>query len=148
MFSGTFADLSFDGQAIEVDDGLATAVYLSLFTDRRAHEDDVPPTAPEDRRGWWGDAFPAVGGDRIGSRLWLLCREKQLLSVVARAKECAEESLQWMIEDGITKRVDVFAEISSPGTLGLSVTIVRPTFSVVQFRYFFAWASQTLKMAA
>lgn len=141
------ADLSFDGIGIETDDGLETACIISLFTDRRARTDDVVPGDQNDRRGHWGDALADEPGDRIGSRLWLLSREKQLQSVVVRAKEYAIEALQWIIDDGIATQIDVYAEISSPGVLGLLVTIYRPQKSEVDYRYQYAWEQQALRAA-
>lgn len=141
------ADLSFDGIGMTTDEGLETACIVSLFSDRRARPDDAVPGETDDRRGHWGDALVSVQGDRIGSRLWLLAREKQLPSVVGRAKEYARESLQWIIDDGIATQVDVYAEISAPGVLGLLVTIYRPQRSAVEFRYQYAWEQQALRAA-
>ena len=48
-----------------------TAVIISLFTDGLARSDDQHDGT--DRRGWWGDSGSEM---TIGSRLWLLNREK------------------------------------------------------------------------
>ena len=137
-----FGDLGGDWQVLAPglaeDDGLETAVIISLFTDRRAEGDDELP-AGDDRRGWWGDALAEVEGDRIGSRLWLLSREKQLPSVVARAREYALEALQWLLEDGVASTVDVTAEIVRQGVLGLSVEIRRPDQPAVRYRFEQFW---------
>ena len=66
------ADLAVNASgALAEDDGLQTAVVLSLFLDARARPDDG---AEGHRRGWVGVAFTPE--DRVGSRLWLLKREK------------------------------------------------------------------------
>jgi phage gp46-like protein len=134
-------DLALDGAALATDGGLATAVVVSLFSDRRARADDaLPDSADGDPRGWWGDLVPPVEGDRIGSRLWLLAREKQLPAVVARAKEYTEEALAWLIEDGIASRVEVSAEISRPGVLGLAIAIYRPGGGREEHRFSYIWS--------
>lgn len=143
-----FADLRFDGLALEEDAGLETAVVLSFFTDRRANPDDSLPGAPDDRRGWWGDAFPPVPLDRIGSRLWLLVREKQTHVVVQRAQEYGEEALQWLVDDGIASRVVVIAVIYAPGILGIHAAIHRPSADVIEYRYHYAWEAQSYRKAA
>ncbi len=101
-----------DEQDLESDNGLETAVIISLFSDRRAKKDDIlPDSNSTDRRGWWGDLVsPAVEGDQIGSRLWLLNREKTLESVLIRAKEYIEEGLLWMLEDGVVAKIEVETE--------------------------------------
>jgi phage gp46-like protein len=95
-----------------------TDIIASLFTDARAHDDDILPDGSTDKRGWWGDSF---SDKKIGSRLWLLSREKQLSSILKRAQEYAEESLQWMIKERLIKSVTVTATNPSNGVLMLTV---------------------------
>jgi len=135
------ADYALAGLGLEADEGLETAVILSLFTDRRAEPDDVIPDGTDDRRGWWADAWPTLSGDRIGSRLWLLHREKQLPGVLARAEEYAREALAWLIEDGVAERVEVVASIPRGGILGLAVSITRPRSPTVQYRFDAFWGN-------
>lgn len=59
------ADFVLSGGVLSIDDGLRTAIIISLFTDARAADDDVLPQLGGDRRGWWGDAEPDVEGDQI-----------------------------------------------------------------------------------
>ena len=103
------------------DDPLIQAVLISLFSWRRSNEDDgveIPY-----RQGWWGDTF-ADSGDRIGSKLWLLRREKLTREVIARAKDYAEESLRWMVEDAVAKSVVVETERDAD-RLNMSVVVIR-----------------------
>jgi len=103
------------GQPV-MDDGLETAVIISLFTDRRARDDDeLPDPNNPDKRGWWGDLVAEVEDDQIGSRLWLLERSKTTPDVLVKAKEYAEEALDWLISDGIAKRGEVEVERQNPG---------------------------------
>lgn len=116
-------DMAIRNGDIATDDGLLTAVLVSLFTDRRANADDVIPNGTGDRRGCWTDAWPEVAGDLIGSRLWLLSREKQLPDVLQRAQTYAEEALAWLVEDGIAKSVSAPSEWVKPGVLGMLIDI-------------------------
>ncbi|WP_241085111.1 phage GP46 family protein [Candidatus Vondammii sp. HM_W22] len=58
IYNGT--ELTLDLTTLDVDlaanDGLHSAVLVSLFTDRRAANDDLLPSSALDRRGWWADA--------------------------------------------------------------------------------------------
>lgn len=119
------ADLSLLGVDLATDDGLRTAVIMSLFTDARARADDPLPD-DEARRGWWGDSLDAQGEPHIGSRLWLLSREKQLAKVLERARGYVEEALAWLVTDGVAKSVTVTVEIVRTGVLGFGVLIDRP----------------------
>ncbi|MGE4406035.1 phage GP46 family protein [Pseudomonas sp.] len=132
-------DMALAGADLSTDTGLATAVIISLFTDRRADAGDQIPDGTADRRGWWGDTYADEPGDRIGSKLWLLGREKQLAVTARRAEAFAREALQWLIEDGVARRVGVVAEWSAPGVLGLAIEIERPDGTPLTFRFSNLW---------
>lgn len=142
VFAGFNGDWLVEGPSLAQDDGLETAVVISLFSDRRAKPSDKLPGAADDRRGWWGDSFPTVTGDRIGSRLWLLSRSKQLQEVVSQARDFASESLKWLVDDGIARRVNVTAEVIRTGWLGLGIEIVRAGKPVAQYRFELFWKGQ------
>ena len=112
-------------------DPLVRAVIISLFTWRRAHDDDVLPNAGMSRMGWWGDSFPPVDNDRIGSRLWLLARSKLTDSTAQQAQDYAEEALQWLIDDGVAARVDVSATRQGISTLALTCTVLNRSGAVM-----------------
>ncbi|MGT2507918.1 phage GP46 family protein [Cupriavidus basilensis] len=88
------------------------------------------------RRGWWGDLLAARP---IGSRLWLLSREKQTAEVVRLAREYAEESLAWLVDDGVVRTAEVFTEIAASGVLGIRCSFTRPDGTAVTFQFDFAW---------
>ncbi|MEW6612713.1 MAG: phage GP46 family protein [Pseudomonadota bacterium] len=134
---GSRCDYQLAGGALAADHDIKTAVLISLFSDRRAEADDPLPDAAGSRRGWWGDALT---GRRLGSRLWLLSREKQLREVVNRAREYAEEALAWLVEEGVARRVRVSAEILQPGWIALTVLVERNGTAPARYRYEFAWA--------
>lgn len=119
LLNGKSADLS-DFEA----DELAQAVLISLFSWHKSADDDGVK-APN-RQGWWGDSFAQVKGARIGSRLWLLQRQKILPAVFRRAQAYAEESLQWLIDDKVVDRVEVTAERYGTDGLALVVVCYRP----------------------
>ncbi len=136
---GMRCDWLFAAPELATDDALETAVILSLFTDRLANADDALPDSTGQRRGWWGDSFADVDGDRIGSRLWLLAREKQLPAVLERARAYARESLAWMVEDGIARGVEVEAEFPRLGAIAIEATILRAIGGPVRFRFEAFW---------
>lgn len=105
------------------DDLLSRAVISSLFSWRRARDDDSIPA--ESRQGWWGDTFSPVSGDEWGSRLWLLTRENLTPDTLARAREYSLEALQWLIDDGVAARVEVDAEAVSQNAMGIAARIYR-----------------------
>jgi phage gp46-like protein len=97
-------DLALDGTDLAGDDTLASAVLVSLLSDRLAETHEVAPG--QDRLGWWADSY-ADNQHKTGSRLWLLDREKQLPSVVQRCKRYCDEALAWFITDGLASSIVV-----------------------------------------
>lgn len=123
--------------AFSLAGSLDRAVIISLFTDGRAGDEDPLPGAPyeTDRRGWWADAHAATEGDKIGSRLWLLAREKQTQGALNRAQEYATEALAWLERDGLVKTVTVTAENPRPGLLAVGVELTAPDGEVERWRF-------------
>jgi phage gp46-like protein len=141
-------DLVLAGQDLARDDGLASAVLVSLFTDRRADPEQLrADESKTDLRGWWGDFKPPVEGDQTGSLLWLLRREKQTRETLARARQYAEQALAWMIEDRIAKTVAVSTEYGGLGIMYIGVEITRPDSTRVRYQYDYEWAAQAAKAA-
>jgi phage gp46-like protein len=127
------------GPSLQSGDDLATAVLISLFTDRLALPSD--PTTDGDRRGWWGD----TGGDStqypIGSRLWLLDRVKGPEDVPQRAQDYAAEALQWLIDDGVVASFNITPQWVSPHRLDLAVIANRADGSRVAMNFPQVWTT-------
>ncbi|PKP89692.1 MAG: hypothetical protein CVT77_17235 [Alphaproteobacteria bacterium HGW-Alphaproteobacteria-16] len=138
------ADLVLDGGALATDNGLASALVVSLFSDARARADDPLPQPGSDPRGWWGDAFNADPADRIGSRFWLLTRAKLTEDTAVRARDILREALDWLVADGVASAVEVTTALHRPtavrpsGALAITVQIQRPDGPARQ-RFDFLW---------
>ena len=127
--------LSLDAADSTPENILKTAVIMSLFTDRLADVDDVIPDGSNDRRGYWGDVLAPLEGDKIGSRLWLLSREKETVGVLRRAEEYAYEALEWLITDGVAKRIIINATNEKTGWLNLNIEIVQADNNTTHYSY-------------
>ncbi|WP_408596563.1 phage GP46 family protein [Pseudomonas sp. PLMAX] len=142
-------ELLLSGFDLARDDGLQTAVIISLFTDRRASPEQIPVELPQDDlRGYWGDVANDTPSDQTGSLLWLLAREKQLPQILGRAQQYCREALAWMVEDLVATRVEVTAEFVAQGWMLILVDIFRPTGSPVRYRFNYEWAAQAAKRSA
>ncbi len=130
-------DIRQSGPDLTSDDGLKTAVVISLFTDARADVDDLLPAGQRDRRGWWGDGLSDA--DKTGSRRWLYLREKQTADTARKIREADEEALAWLVDDGIAASVSVETEWIGRGRLGERITITKPSGDVARFRFNHLW---------
>ena len=144
-----YSDLGFAEPAIvandlKPDDGLRTAILISLFTDRRAELGDILPDLAADRRGWWADAVSEIEGDRIGSRLWLLARSKRENQVLDRARQYVREALAWLVEDRICEDFTVAADwVDTRGdAFAITGTGPRPGVDPARWRFDFVWTTE------
>jgi len=74
---------------------LDSAIYMSLFCDKRADESEVQ--VPELRRGWWGNELNEDGYE-IGSKLWLLEQRRATQDTLNDCKDYIYNCLQWLLE--------------------------------------------------
>lgn len=128
------ADWRTDFGALATGNDLQTAVIICLFTDRLARRDDTYDGS--NRRGWWGD----TGSEEpMGSRLWLLHREKLTSHVAIRAEEYASEALMWLKNDGVVSDILISAQIVLPDRLNLIIRYLPPDGDWQQCAFFRIW---------
>lgn len=113
---------------------LQTVILISLFTDRLARSDDNYEDS--DRRGWWGDSND---DKQLGSRLWLLRREKLTTNVAMKAETYALEALSWLKDDGVVSDVIPVAQIIMPNRLNLTVRYLSPGKDWQESRFYWIW---------
>ena len=121
--------LFLNGAQVSADmtDSLSRAVVISLFTWQRASQSDEVDN--DQRMGWWGDTFAENKGDKIGSKLWLLLRQKITEETLNRAQEYAYDALKWLIDDGICSDITVNVERDEddPNRINLDVQLTTST---------------------
>lgn len=98
---------------------LETAVFVSLFSDARASESEI--FIPEQRRGWIGDVATSVPERRFGSLLWLLEQRRLLQTTVNDAVDYARRALEWMVEDGLLRDIQISGAVSGGATIELQI---------------------------
>lgn len=116
-------DLELGPTDLVLDEGLVTAVLVSLFSDARRDPDPSVPLAEQDLRGWWGE----TAGQGFGSLLWTLDREKVTQATIERARAAARTALDWLTTEGIASALDVRAQRLGPNGVLLEVAITRGT---------------------
>ncbi|MDU8357973.1 phage GP46 family protein [Pseudomonas syringae group sp. J309-1] len=116
---------------------LLRSVVISLFTWRRAGPDD--PVDDDELYGWWGDTYPTVADDRIGSRLWLLRRVRLNADTRRDAVFYAQEALQWLIDDEHIRQIDITTEQVGINRLNLGVVLTLTTGQTVRLNASDQW---------
>lgn len=138
------SDLTITDGDLTPERTLRTAILLSLFTDARAPDSLELPD--RDRRGWWADAYAEIDGDRFGSLLWTLAREKSLAVVASKAKTFTEQALAWMVSDDIAEKVEATVELlpqvagqTTRPVLGIRVEAWKPPNRLIAFQFRYVW---------
>lgn len=136
-----YLDWWIDGADLVSDEGLSSAIAISLFSDRRADPEKLPPDRGDDPRGWWGDFFAPSAArplkDRIGSRFWLRAGSPATAETARKIRYDAEDALKWLVDLKIAQSVAVATRWIARDVLGLTVTVVKrgaPAFAQ-QFDY-------------
>ncbi|WP_186065977.1 phage GP46 family protein [Burkholderia gladioli] len=128
------ADWVLAGADLATGNDLASAVLISIFTDREASADDVIPDGSTDLRGWWADDEVP-----IGSRMWLLKRAKQTTQTAQRAYDYLAEALQWLIDDGVAGRIEITTQWVRRGVLGAWIVVIKNGTVLLDGQYTWAW---------
>jgi phage gp46-like protein len=137
-----------DDGTLDDRQALATAVIVALGTDRLAERTDILPDPDStDRAGWWGDldAEEIWGGWPIGSRLWLLKRDKiedpgsQRGATVTRVEYYIREALQPFVDLKIASALQVSAQRTGRERIEALVRLYRGPQLAVELRYQVLW---------
>jgi len=127
---------------------LASAVVVALGTDRLALPEDILPDPDDtDRRGWWADydAEEVWDGWPIGSRLWLLQRDKitgsgaQRGPTTVRVEHYIHEAIQPFLDRRIGSHLFVEATRNGDSRIDALVRIYRGPTLEVELRYAVLW---------
>lgn len=135
-------DLEVANGDLKISQGLESPLLVSLFSDRRAFEDEVAD--PERRRGWIGDDLLPAVDDRFGSGLWLYEQARLTPDIQQSVRYEAESALRWLTEDNIVATAT--AQISSDPArrrMTLDVTLGLPTGGDTRQSYVLADATVT-----
>lgn len=108
-------DINFNSIDFEKDETLQTAILISLFSHQRHNN----------QKGWWGDTLSKKFGDKIGSNLWSLRREKMTQEKIKRVEEAAKSCLSWLIDDKIISSLEVKATPLKNEAISLSIKLNR-----------------------
>lgn len=143
--------LLLDNGTLDESQELATAVIVALGTDRLALSGDtLPDLDSTDRRGWWGDLDADIwGGWPIGTRLWLIKRDKitsstaQQGSSLAHIEAYIREAIQPFIDLRVASRMDIVVERVDTQRIQALVRLFRGPELAVDLRYEIMWQEIT-----
>jgi len=131
-------DIDFQGIDFVIDEGLETSMIVSLFTDRRVEQEELPATETG-KRGFWGDTLEDT---ETGSKLWLLDREKQTNNNLRRARDFTSQALQIYLDENVAREINVDTSYPRISFLRIDVEFIKPTGEEVFFRFDKNWEAE------
>lgn len=139
--------LLMDNGQLDETQALATAVIVALGTDRLATQEDVLPDPDStDRRGWWADTDADIWGAwPIGSRLWLLRREKitgpdaMQGSLLRRIEFIVREAIQPFLDIKVASQMDLAVRQISKQRIDVLLRLFRGPELAIELRYQVLW---------
>lgn len=141
---GPSPDLKIENGDLKADNGLETACLISLYSDRRVTKEELPG-AETDQRGWFADRIAEPIEDKIGSILWLYDRGKITEEAAVKIESGVRDSLQWLLDDGIAKALEVSSSVVESERVVTVVSIYKPDGDSIPFK--FIWDGQALKLS-
>ena len=106
-------DLGYNGNDLQTDRLLKSAVTLSVYTDAWV----------DGQRGWWGDTYQ---GDQpiADSKLWTLIGAKATHENRLKGEHYIKHAVQWLIDDGHFDSIDVTTEHQANGLDWLAFKLI------------------------
>ncbi len=114
-------DIDFANGDFEMTNGLDTALYLSIFAEKRALASQV--TESVFRRGHFTNEFNDISGYEVGSLFWLYTEQAvNTLSNLSLIESASTEGLKWMTEDKIFSKTEISAsKVNTEVRLGINL---------------------------
>lgn len=129
-------DIAIESGDIKSVDSLETALYVSLFTDARATDQQV--FTPEYRRGWIGNLASPVEGRQLGGLMWLIDQRRLTQTTLNEVVDYARKSLQWMVDDGLCIKTAVSGSVIPTQGIRLNIGITSKE-GVTESHYVDLW---------
>ena len=133
-----YGDFILENDDLVIDPGLEASVLISLFTNRRVSQDELP-SINADQQGW---VFEQVDGFAYGSRLWLLERSKMTDENITLTRNYAAEALQWMTLEGVAHVVDIDVFRFNKTHINMTVNIRKDGNILLNMLFEDLWSGQ------
>lgn len=127
-------------QDFAIDDGLETAIIVSLFSDKRVSLAEVRAGVVDTRGGWWGSFVE--GQIETGSEIWLFERRKLTTQVAADIEDEAVAALQWMLGEGSVDKIEVTTVRPAINRLNMVIAIIKGNQPPRRFEFILFWEGE------
>jgi phage gp46-like protein len=118
--TGDGGDVRIVGAVLAIDEGLSTAVYISLFGGNSA-DNGTDATAPVQ---WWGNRIKSEPARKYRSEMQAIIASSALTSgSILRIEQAGARDLAWMVEAELAEAIAVQCSIPGVDKLAISIRI-------------------------
>ncbi len=104
-------DIDFANGDFALTQGLDTAIYMSLFCEKRADNSEV--LNPILRRGHFTNEFSPVENYEVGSKLWLYIEQARNTNQnTSLIEDSIRDGLKWLIDQSIINDINIVTNFS------------------------------------
>ena len=129
-----YFDIDFESGDFAKTDSLDTAIFMSVFCEKRAEQ----LNDPTQRRGHLTNLFSEVSGYEVGSLLWLYTEQaKNTTQNLSQVESAVNSGLQWMIDDKIISNVKVKAS-KTINQISIQIDLINKLQNVSKYYNLFA----------
>lgn len=117
-------DIDFSNGDIASTNSLDTAIYMSIFCEKRASQSQV--SEPSLRRGHFTNMFNKVSDYEVGSLFWLYTNQAKINQItLSLIENSALDGLKWLIEDKIFDKIEVNATKVNDTQITLTINLIN-----------------------
>jgi len=99
-------DISFENGDFSLTQGLDTSIYMSIFCEKRASNNEVSNSIL--RRGHFTNEFSRVENFEVGSKLWLYIEQaRNTEQNTFLIEDSLKDGLRWLIDQNIVKDINI-----------------------------------------
>jgi len=112
-------DIFIEAGVVELDSGLESSAYLSLFGG-----DENDDGSQDSQFEWWGNSLEVNPSFLLRSKVQNVLRSiPSIPANLRRVENAAQQDLQWFIDEKVASSVDVFASFDGPGRVRVTIEI-------------------------
>lgn len=99
-------DIDFENGDFALTQGLDTAIYMSIFCEKRADSKEV--VNPILRRGHFTNEFSSVENYEVGSKLWMhIDQARNTNQNTSLIEDSLKDGLKWLIDQDIISSINI-----------------------------------------
>lgn len=117
-----YYDISFTDGDFTLENGLNTAIQMSIFCEQRLEDSEVTPLL---RGGWVGNVLQPIEGYQQGSLIWTKYQSNMNPELKSVIEGYLNDCFLWMLEDAIVKNIEAEVNLLANYKIQAKITLTQ-----------------------